>query len=993
MISKAHFSTYPRSKELLRGSERKPLNIKESDTIHGYNVSRKIYIPERNFHVYELIHEQTGAKHIHIECDDTDNTFFIFFKTTPMDNKGIAHILEHLALCGSEKYPVRDPFFNMIKRSLNTYMNAWTGPDFTGYPFSTQNVADYYNLLSIYLDAVFNSKLEYLDFLQEGHRLDFDEETGELIHSGVVYNEMKGALSDPNDLYMREVNRHLFTNTTYHYNSGGDPDAIREISHEDVKAFKNRFYHPSNSYTITYGDMPLEPHLKSIHEYFSQYDKIDPKSDIPDDVRFSEPKRVVFNGPMSSLSDPAKQVKVSVNWLVDGSNDVYERFTMTFLAKLLCSGPNSPMHQALIASNIGSSYSPNTGYSNSSKEAVFAFGLSDISEDDIDRVEKLILETLEKSSEEGFPKDRIESILHQLEFGIKNVVTGFGIHVISSIYGNLMHGGDTFETFQSTALIERLREDMNKGPLFQNLIKKWLIKNSHRVTAIMIPKENYSAIENAKEQESLDVITSRSDFEKLKETIFKESEALENRQNQEDDVSILPKIKLDEIERRIEHVATKKTSISEIPLFLNSQPTNGIVYFRSILDIDDLPQELLPYVPLFCMCLTRIGTSSQDYKKLAQTIEMNTGSFYASNSITDNIHDIGKYNLSIQLGSSCLERNTDSMFALWIEIVNQIRFTDMNRLKTLISSLSSSLHDSVIESGHSFATIMAAEAIAPKYRVHSMWKGISQLKFIRKTSEKGDLEEIALKLKEIAEFALMKNRIRVALNSEGKFLDESVKKLEKFIENYPRSTRMNQGSEKIEILYPEIQNPQSYLGLQTQVNFVAQSYQSVPYDHIDYSALDILTQVMSLNYLHKEIREKGGAYGGGVNNSGGVLSFYSYRDPNIEETLEAYRKSIDWVLSNNFPDEFIEEAKIQLISSLDQPTSPGKKGLEEFFNPGLTYDTRQRRRDRVFSTNREDLIRVCDKYFKSSSRSSVAVIGSDTNEEYKANKDWIFHEE
>lgn len=976
---------------LKRGCERSKLNISVGDKIHGYTAIGKRYIEERNITVYHLIHDKTGAGHFHIECDDLDNVFYITFKTLPDSNKGVAHILEHLTLCGSDKYPVRDPFFNMIKRSLNTYMNAWTGYDFTGYPFSTQNAKDYYNLMSIYLDAVFFSRLEYLDFLQEGHRLEFNKETGTLEHKGVVYNEMKGVMSDPSNLFVRERKRHIYPTTTYHYNSGGDPQAIREITYEELKNFKNKFYHPSNSYTITYGDLPLQPHLEFINEYMNRFERTEPESSIPDEQRYDEPRRIVFQGPLSSLSDPDKQVKVSVSWLVNRSTNLYERFSMYILSYLLTNGPNSPMYQALISSNIGSSYAPGTGFSGTPKEGSFSVGLSDIAEKDIDMVENLIYETLEKAYKDGFTEKRIESVIHQLEYSMKNITSGFGLDLASDVASYWIHEGNPLDSFITNELIEKLRNDIQSGPYFQNLIKKWLIDNKHRITFIMLPSKDYGENVSKEEENSIKEIMEHPEFENsIKPKVIEESRALQERQDQKDDVNVLPKIRISEVDRKGEKVISTKSTINNVPITWNNQPTNDIVYFNACFDISDIPEDILIYIPLFCKTFYKMGTKNRDYKDLSQEIELKTGSFSSSNSVVNIPESVEDYNLEIRIGSSCLIKNVKDMFDLWEDVLNNVVFDDLERLRTLIGNIMNNLNRSIINSGHTYAKLIASKSILPSYEIRELWSGLSQYKFIRSLNEKEDISEVAQILTTIAHKFFNRNRLKIAINAESKNFDNITQQIDNLVSSI-NFEDFQKG--KVTNIYKKPENLiKTYIGLEVQVNYVSQCYKAAPYTHEDRAKLAVLTQLLTHNYLHKEIREKGGAYGGGISMSNGSLSFYSYRDPKVKETLDAYKNSIEWVLSGDFNDDDIEEAKLQLFASLDSPTPPGSKGLDEFFY-GITWEMRQQLRERIFDVTKEDVIQVCKNYFADCKETSIAVLGSKHNTEYKDNKDWLYQED
>ena len=992
-----------------RGVDRVPLKLEIGDRIHGYQVLRKKWVEERQLMVWELEHEATGAKHVHVECDDTENVFSTILKTIPMNDSGVAHILEHLALCGSKKYPVRDPFFNMLKRSLSTFMNAWTGPDFTGYPFSTTNAKDYYNLLSVYLDAVFFPNLSYYDFLQEGHRLEVNEETQKLEHMGVVFNEMKGAMSDASDLFSTEMHRVLYPSTTYHYNSGGEPRAIRDIQHSDVLAFHKEFYHPSNSYTLTYGDLPLEPQLEFISTNVLQhFSRIQPNSNVADEQRLTKPVRVEVAGPLSKLADPERQTKISVGWLTNNITETYENICMQILSLLLTGGPTSPFYKALIASNIGLTFAPGTGFDPSVRETSFSVGLSEIHVSDVEKVEKIIYEVLEESAKVGFPQERIEAILHQIEFGQKHVSSGFGLNLISSLSHAWLHGATPSETVAINENLTRLRADLDKGGLFEGLIKKHLIDNQHRVTFIMNPDAEYAAREQQEEDESLRKLEATTyNTEESLQKLVEEAQTLEERQEEIPDVSILPKIRISEVSRSTERVplshgkvASKTAPSITAPLQFADQPTAGITYMNSLIDITDCPADLLPFLTLFTSSLASVGAGDMDYIQLSQAIDFNAGKFNVFHSLKNDSNEYGKYAMNIGLHSGNLPRNLDSTFDLWEQILTSPRFNDTARLKTLIGNMVHSMQSSMVDSGHSFASKLGSARLTGRGKIDDILDGVSQYHFLKQLHELDDLTPVSDALTRLSKHLLDPSRTKFAINAEKESFPAAQTRLDSLLSKFDAPSRPLVASLPHERLEADVlsrwdEKKNVYFGLQSQVHYVTRVYRAVPYNHEDYTKLDLLGLVMGPNFLHKEIREKGGAYGSGLSHSDNALTFFSYRDPNVEETLDAFERGIEWVKRGEFTDEHLEEAKLQLFSDIDAPTPPSRKGMR-LFRSGITDEMAQTRRDRVFKTSKDDVIKACHDYLIGTTaqplESAITVFGSDQTELAKNSADWVYRE-
>jgi Zn-dependent M16 (insulinase) family peptidase len=967
--------------------------------MHGYRVTAVQSIPERNIVAIRLIHERTGAEHLHLDSEDQNNTFCVTFKTVPRDSTGVAHILEHISLCGSEKYPVRDPFFNMIKRSLNTYMNAWTGPDFTSYPFSSQNREDYYNLLSVYLDAAFFPRLSEWDFMQEGHHLAFQPDTAnssgvanadsnaKLQIKGVVFNEMKGAMSDPTSYFSHRLSEAMFTKTTYHHNSGGDPDKIPDLSFEQLKKFREVHYHPSNAQFYTYGDLPFEEHLKFIDaNVLSTFDRINPNTGVPDEERFTQAKRVeVGCAPQTLGADEEQQVRVSVSFLVNNITDPFETLSLSVLSSLLLQGPNSPMHQALIESNIGMDYAPSTGYEPHSREATFGIGLQGIAEADVDRVVELIEATLRDAARDGFSRERIEGLLHQIELGHKNIRTSVGLDVLSALTSSWLHGADPIARLQLNVMLERLKSEMQNDNFFPNLLRKYLIENKHKVILVMKPDLQWNAKQHESEAKRLAAIEQTLTPDKRAE-IARATAELAARQSKPEDVSVLPCIRLEDIPRSKSYDRVVVKQVEGAPLYWVPQATNEIAYWRAIVSLESLPEELLEYVPLFATLFSKIGTSTRSHRQLAQQIELYTGGIRASTFTESKFDSIDYAQEGLQLFTMGFVRNSDQIFGLLHDILCNLDVKNVDRelLRSYIAQDFSATQDSLASSGHEYAMSRAQMSLSRHAYISESWHGLKQFFFLQKLVNLESLEEVVDALERVRQHALHRG-MRSHLVADAKHEDSLTQRVGSLLRNLPEKPSSSAAAPSF---VPRAER--SFFVIPSAVNYVALAKRSVPFASPLSAPLKVLSRALSLEFLHKEIREKGGAYGSGAS-SGNMWTFYSYRDPNDDATLEAFAKSNAWINSEHANSEqMLRESKLGVFSDLDAPTAPSQRGTL-LFRQGITPEMLQKRREAFFDATWSQL-RDAYTHVQQQSLESVCIVGTEQSAAKYRERGWHVEE-
>lgn len=988
------------------------LQYQPGQKLHGFTVKEVVAVPDLFLTAVKLSHDETGAQYLHAARDDSNNLFSVQFRTTPMDSTGVPHILEHTVLCGSERFPVRDPFFKMLNRSLSTFMNAFTASDYTMYPFSTQNAKDFQNLLSVYLDAVFFPCLREQDFWQEGWRLENEDPNNPespLVFKGVVFNEMKGAFSDNERVYAQHLQNKLLPNHTYAVVSGGEPLCIPDLTWDQLKEFHATHYHPSNARFFTYGDLPLEQHLQQIQqEALSKFNRINPKTEVPPQEPWTRPREDhVTCGPDALAPDQTRQNTLCVSFLLGDITDTFEGFTLSLLSSLMVSGPNSPFYKALIEPKIGTDFSSVVGYDGSTREASFSIGLQGMAEQDMERVKQLIHQTIDDIIQNGFEEERIEALLHKIEIQMKHQSTNFGLALASYVASSWNHDGDPVELLRISHSVNAFKQALKENPRFlQEKVQQYFKENPHRLTLSMSPDEQFMEKQAQAEEDKLQRKVQALTQEDRKE-IYQKGLELLSAQSAPQDASCLPALKVSDIDPVTKLTPVQFSSVGGAPVQLCEQPTNGLVYYRALCSLNTLPEDLRPLVPLFCSVITKMGCGSMDYRQQAQQMELRTGGMSVSAQISVDSTNLDMYEQGILLFSSCLDRNLPHMFDLWRDIFNSPHFDDEERLRVLVMMSAQELANGISYSGHMYAMTRAARHLTPAGDLLETFGGMEQVKYMKRVAEMQDLNHVIRTLPRLKKHLLNPQNMRCAINATPQKMSESSKHLETFLKDVsgngkdlkpvrantiqkPISPQLESGPSKALISELNFQpcHMKTFFQLPFPVNFVSQSIRTVPFSHQDYASLCVLARMMTAKFLHGEIREKGGAYGGGARMGGGLFSFYSYRDPNALQTLAAFRRGVDWAKAGNFSQQDIDEAKVSVFSAVDSPVAPSDKGMSLFLN-GLTDEMRDAHRQRLFSVSHQNLVDVAERYLSvGRGTDGVAILGPE-NEAIRRDPSWI----
>ena len=961
--------------------------------VNGFTVRRTKDVPELHLTALDLQHDKTGAECLHIARDDANNVFAINFKTNPEDDTGLPHILEHITLCGSEKYPVRDPFFKMMPRSLANFMNAFTSSDYTSYPFATTNKQDFKNLTSVYLDATLHPLLKRADFLQEGWRLGPEDPkevaTRENVQfKGVVYNEMKGQMSDASYLFYIRFRDKIFPDL---FNSGGDPGKMTDLTHEQLTDFSRRHYHPSNARLFSYGDLDLKEHLKAINIELEPFERIERDTTIKLPRSLEEgPFEYDFKGPVDTMQPPDRQTKSSLTWAGPETSDIHENFSISIAMALLMNGFGSPLYQGLIETGLGTNFSPNSGYDGSAKRGLLTIGLDGMKEDDVANLRQTIQSTLRDGCDEAFQQHKVEGYMHQLEIALKHKTPNFGMGVLEKTLAGWFNGVDPLKGLAWNETISAFRQRLKEPQYLQQLVDKYFL-NEKCMQFTMKPWDGYAgSIEENEQQRREQVLVKLEEASSTPEAAIsglgqQELDLLyEQESAQMRNIESLPTLRADDISRQMDKkpVTWAKTGPSDV--LWRETSTNGLTYFQAKHSFKDLPSELRLMLPLFTDCLMRLGTKLKSVGDLEAEILLKTGGISISPFSTLNPNDSEAIHEGLLFDGYALDKNVESMFDLLRQLVLEIDFSGAKAsaaVLELLESKASGALDSVAEAGNRFARGSAAASLLPQSFHQEQLSGLAQVEHVAKLlqaarEDPGSLQGILEGLKMLQSIAISNSdalSCRIVCEPSQRSTNEA--RLQTFLSSLPDQSPSPSHDLHTDSTPGSSLSRRAFFNLPFQVSYTGTCLNTqTSYTSPDKAPLMILSQLLTHNHLHPEVREKGGAYGASAS-AGSItplFSMSSYRDPNPRQSLRVFAAAGQFARDRAWTPRELEESKLSLFQGIDAPTSPMSDGSVEFMY-GLTEEMRQRRREELLDVKKEDVWRVAERYLLKPAAENVGV--------------------
>ncbi|KAL0717432.1 hypothetical protein Bca4012_066754 [Brassica carinata] len=932
----------------------------------GYEKVSEEFISECKSKATLFRHKKTGCEVMSVSNEDENKVFGIVLRTPPKDSTGIPHILEHSVLCGSRKYPLKEPFVELLKGSLHTFLNAFTYPDRTCYPVASTNAKDFYNLVDVYLDAVFFPKCvdDVHTFQQEGWHYELNDPSEDISYKGVVFNEMKGVYSQPDNILGRIAQQAISPDNTYGVDSGGDPKDIPKLTFQEFQEFHRKFYHPSNARIWFYGDDDPLQRLRILSEYLDMFEASpspDTSKIVPQKL-FSEPIRIVEKYPAGRDGDLKKKNMVCINWLLSEKPlDLETQLALGFLDHLMLGTPASPLRKILLESGLGEAL-VSSGMSDELLQPQFSVSMKGVSEDNVQKVEELIMSTLKKLAEEGFDSEAVEASMNTIEFSLRENNTGSfprGLSLMLQSIAKWIYDMDPFEPLKYTeplkALKARIAEEGSKA-VFSPLIEQFILNNSHRVTIEMQPDPEKASQEEAEEKSILEKVKAGMTEEDLAE-LARATEELRLKQETPDPPEALrcvPSLNLSDIPKEPTYVPTEVGDINGVKVLRHDLFTNDIVYAEVVFDMGSLKHELLPLVPLFCQSLLEMGTKDLSFVQLNQLIGRKTGgiSVYP---LTSSVRGKDEPCSKIIVRGKSMAGRADDLFNLMNCLLQEVQFTDQQRFKQFVSQSIARMENRLRGSGHGVAAARMDAMLNIAGWMSEQMGGLSYLEFLRTLEKKvdEDWEGISSSLEEIRRSLLARNGCIVNMTADGKSLTNIEKSLEKFLDLLPENP-----SGGLVTWDGRLPLRNEAIVIPTQVNYVgkAGNIYSTGYE-LDGSAY-VISKHISTTWLWDRVRVSGGAYGGfcDFDSHSGVFSFLSYRDPNLLKTLDIYDGTGDFLRGLEMDQETLTKAIIGTIGDVDSYQLPDAKGYSSLMRHllGVTDEERQRKREEILTTSLKD---------------------------------------
>ncbi len=926
------------------------------ENLQAYTVISKQRIEELKSDGYLLKHNKTGARVALLSNDDENKVFYIGFRTPPKDSTGVAHIIEHTVLCGSEKYPVKDPFIELAKGSLNTFLNAMTYPDKTVYPVASCNNKDFKNLMDVYLDAALHPNIYHEEkiFRQEGWHYELESADDELTINGVVYNEMKGAFSSPDDVLYREIMNSLYPHTSYAVESGGDPDVIPELTYEDFLAFHQKYYHPSNSYIYLYGDMDMEERLAYLdREYLSRYEALSVDSAPAAEPPFQEMALVEKEYPIMESEPEEGNTYLSYNVSLGENLDRKVSVGFQALADAVVGAPGAPVRKALLDAGIGTDIS--SFYEADVKQPYFSIVAKNAEGDQREAFVKLIEQTLQSLFEDGVEKKALRAALNHDEFRYREADYG-------SYPKGLMYGLQMFETwlYDDRKPFDYLELDETykalKGEVstayYEEMLRDLLLENTHKSVVVVRPVKGLTGKRDKALAARLAAKKAAMTQEEIA-GIVAETKALADYQEEpdrEEDLKKIPLLAREDIGKKARPYCNEELRVNDTTLLYHEIYTNGIGYLRFLFDLRQVPEELFPYVGLLQVMLGLVDTEKRSYSELYHEIHLQTGGIAPAVNVYTNADDLSDYKLTFDLKVKTLYENLPKAFELAAEILTESVYTDAKRLFELVAENRSDKQAQMMSAGHSLAAGQALSYLSKQAHLMDQVNGLSFYRLLEGLEKdfEGKKEELSANMERLVHYIFRPENLMVDYTAQR----EGLAGIEPLIEAL--KSKLHRGPVEGKPYVPQPVKKNEGLMSSAQIQYVcrAGNYANKGFSYT--GALRVLKVLMSYEYLWMQVRVKGGAYGCMCQfGKTGESYFVSYRDPNLEKTIETYEKAADFVEAFEADERTMTQYIIGAVSAMDMPLTPAARGNYSLagYMTGFTFERAQQERDELLSTD------------------------------------------
>lgn len=957
------------------------MSLKVNDEVHGFRLEKISEVAEISAKTYEFKHVKTGAKLFYVAADDDNKVFYIAFRTPPKDDTGVAHIVEHSTLCGSKKYPLKEPFVELIKGSLNTFLNAMTYPDKTVYPVASRNAKDFRNLEDVYLDAVFNPAMIYTPeiLMQEGWHYEIENPDAPLIYSGVVYNEMKGALSSPDAILGRKSMHELFPQNCYGFESGGDPEAIPNLTQEDFADFHRKFYHPSNSYIYLYGDVDIDEQLEYLdREYLSAFEKIDVDSEILQQPIFSEMKRVEDVYPVGEEEPTDEKTFLSLNFLTGDIKDSTTILGLEILNHALFTTPAAPLKKILIDSKLGKDV--DSGLEEDLCQPAFNVTLNGSEKDRAEKFFDLVISEMKKLVENGIDKTLLQASINLIEFRLREA--DFGLAPKGLIYGlrslrTWLYDGDPNVYLRYEDDLQKMKDGLQKN-YFENLLQKYFIENPHKVLITLKPDKNVAKNRDAAQAEKLAAVKSKMTAEEISDVIETAKNLKIRQQSPETPEALekIPLLKLDDIRKEAEKLPLTFRDLDGTRILFSHVDTHGIIYLTFYFDALKVPQKKIFHAYLLNELLGRVDTRRHSYEDLANLVNLNIGGFGTVLRADSKKGEPNSFMPRLKIYAKALKTKLADMSEILKEIFTETIFTNKKRVREIIEEEQIGIELNLQNSASTIISsrVESYQSTAGAYNNDSILPFNEFLKDLLKNFDE-KFDSLVEDLNDVYNRLLNRNGLVVSVTAPEELYKEFRPHLAKILKALPVD-------EYPVAHYDYLLKPKNEgLYSQSRVQYVGKGANFINLGYEFSGQLSVLETILRYEYFWLKIRVQGGAYGAFVRfNRSGSMFFGSYRDPNLKGTLEVFDKTADFLKNFDVSDREMDKYIIGTMSKIDHPLTPSIKGqlAADLCLRGITYEDRQKTRDEILSTRQEN-IRALEKIIAACmNQNNICVFGNES---------------